>query len=230
MILITAFVSTLCFAKSALSTPTRNLYSTPGPDSNLAAFDGLPHKYGYIRYMGNDPDINSKVKHCVFLNDQYLIAITKCPDGVELSLTQYVYGWIEVSSTDNQFDYVAAFRPGYKDNKDWGGLSIGASDPKDSKINKARLHRFNNYPNAQSSGQNLIKMDEAGKRIINPARNQCLFAKDGEHSVSDGQPSRGDRWFGNETLVWKNCDLVKNDKRAEFLFTKYLHRPEDKGY
>lgn len=207
----------LSFAGLALSKPIDN--------ANLASLDALPHKYGYMRYMGLEADINSKIKHCLFLNDNNVIAIEKCPD-VEAELTQYVYGWVEVRSTESHLEKVAVVRTALKsggNGDDLEILAVGASSPKSSKTSKATLQKINGYPDSRPYGENLVKLDATKRRITIPATNQCLLAKNGERSVSDS--FRGDKWFGNETLVWTDCDLVRANQKASFLFTSHIVEP-----
>lgn len=199
--------------------------SKPIDNSNLAPLEALPHKYGYMRYMGIDPNINAKVKHCLYLNDKNVIAIEKCPD-VEAHLTQYVYGWVEVRSTETHLEKVAVVRTALKsggNGDDLEILAVGAASTgllRVPKTNKATLQKIDGYPDSRPHGENLVKLDSAKRRITIPATNQCLLAKNGERSVSDSY--RGDKWFGNETLVWTDCDSVKSDQRASFLFTQHL--------
>lgn len=214
MVCATRLIPVLFFTNLALSKPIDN--------SNFASLDALPHKYGYMRYMGLDANVNSKIKHCLFLNDKNIIAIEKCPD-VELELTQYVYGWVEVSSTETHLEKVAVVRTALKsggNGDDLEILAVGAPSPKGAKTNKATLQKINGYPDNRPYADNQVKLDTAKRRISIPATNQCLLAKNGERSASDGM--RGDKWFGNETLIWTDCNAVKADMRASFLFTQHL--------
>jgi hypothetical protein len=224
MFLTSALLAGLCFTKAAHSIPSQIVDSSP--DMNLDVSDsaaGIFTHRAYLQYLG--PNLSPKTRLCVGLSDNNTLAIGNCTQ--KGPITQYVYGWsMEMKMGNDQVVqplHLYTTRSTQASSPNWQGLCVGASDPKDQGTQKASLRVTGRLPFSKNSANDCaINLGRGVPRILNPGRNVCLYAQENDASVSDGLTSRGDHWFGNETLVWRNCDMVKNDSRANFRITSGL--------
>jgi hypothetical protein len=183
--------------------------STPVQTGHLYSTDAD----GFIKYRGN-----SNVNACLWVNDDRAIEIRQCPI-VDNEFGRGVYGWAVYNNTEGQLLAPLRLAPQICLAS---GISNGVTGPLTRKL------RLRSCLNGNTRGIDIMDpvdlnfmIDNTAQRIKLKYQNTCLYAKNGVGSICDSD--KGGTWIGNETLVMRDCDAVKNDDRAKFDFVKTLY-------